>query len=229
MIDDLLDVTRITRGKIEIHHAAIDVHQLLHNVMQITQNDILENRIELAIELNATHHYIWADPVRIQQVFWNLLNNAVKFTPTEGRIKIRSSNEGDQFVFEISDSGIGIEPEQQSRIFEAFDQGERSITRRFGGLGLGFDDFKKRSSISMAAKSVCTARGKTEARHFEFFSIFCASLCVHRLIRRTAVSQLQEACVFFWSMITSIRGVFSRGFSPDTDTKSLPLTLCKAP
>ena len=137
LIDDLLDVTRITRGKIEMHHAAIDVHRLSHDAVLILQKDILEKQIDLAIDLSAANHYIWADPVRIQQVFWNLLNNAVKFTPKGGRIAIRSSNDGGQFVFEISDTGIGIEPERQSRIFEAFHQGQRSITRQFGGLGLG--------------------------------------------------------------------------------------------
>ncbi|MEP6709732.1 MAG: PAS domain S-box protein [Verrucomicrobiota bacterium] len=137
LIDDLLDVTRITRGKIEVHHEAVDVHRLLHNAEQIVEKDILQKQIELVIDLRATDHHIWADPVRIQQVFWNLLNNAVKFTPKGGRITIRSSNEEKKFVFEISDSGIGIEPERQVRIFEAFHQGERSITRQFGGLGLG--------------------------------------------------------------------------------------------
>jgi PAS domain S-box-containing protein len=137
LIDDLLDVTRITRGKIEVHHATVDVHRLANDAVQIMEKDILEKQIELAIDLSAPNHHIWADPVRIQQVFWNLLNNAVKFTPKGGDIAIRSSNDGGQFVFEISDTGIGIEPERQSRIFEAFHQGERSITRRFGGLGLG--------------------------------------------------------------------------------------------
>jgi CheY-like chemotaxis protein len=80
---------------------------------------------------------VWADPVRIQQVLWNLINNAVKFTNNEGRITVRSFNEGKQLVFEIVDTGIGIEPEEQSRIFKAFEQGEPSITRQFGGLGLG--------------------------------------------------------------------------------------------
>src|SRR6202011_1232219 len=88
LIDDLLDVTRITRGKIEMHHAAIDVHQFSHDVVQIPQKDILEKQIQLAIDLRATNYHIWADPVRIQQVFWNLLNNAVKFTPKGGRITI---------------------------------------------------------------------------------------------------------------------------------------------
>src|SRR5439155_19607564 len=93
LIDDLLDVTRITRGKIEIHHKVVDVHSLLENAVQIAQKDILEKQIELVIDLGASNHHIWADPVRIQQVFWNLLNNAVKFTPNGGRITIRSSNE----------------------------------------------------------------------------------------------------------------------------------------
>jgi PAS domain S-box-containing protein len=137
LIDDLLDVTRIARGKIDIHYEAVDVHRLLHHAAQIAQNDMTAKQIEFVIDLRATKHHIWADPVRIQQVFWNLLNNAVKFTPSQGRITIRSGNKGKEFVFEITDSGIGIEPERQSRIFDAFDQGERSITRQFGGLGLG--------------------------------------------------------------------------------------------
>ena len=137
LIDDLLDVTRITQGKIEMHHEVVDAHQLIRTAVQIAQKDMVEKQIEFVIELGATGHHIWADPVRIQQVFWNLLNNAVKFTPNEGRISIQSSNDGKQFVFEVTDSGIGIEPERQGRIFDAFDQGERSITREFGGLGLG--------------------------------------------------------------------------------------------
>ena len=137
LIDDLLDVTRITRGKIEMHHETVDAHRLINTAVQIAQKDISEKRIEFNVDLGAQEHYIWADPVRIQQVFWNLLNNAVKFTPNGGRITIRSLNEEKQFVFEIQDSGIGIEPERQDRIFDAFEQGERWITREFGGLGLG--------------------------------------------------------------------------------------------
>ena len=164
LIDDLLDVTRITRGKIEIHHAAIDVHRLLHNAVQIAQNDISEKQIELTIKLGAANHYVWADSVRIQQVFWNLLNNAVKFTPQGGRIAIRSSNEDGKFVFEISDTGIGIAPERQLRIFEPFHQGERSITRRFGGLGLGLTISKTLLDLhggTISVKSAGRNRGTT--------------------------------------------------------------------
>jgi PAS domain S-box-containing protein len=171
LIDDLLDVTRITRGKIEIHHAAVDVHRLLHDAVQIAQKDMLEKNIELAIDLGATRHYIWADPVRIQQVFWNLLNNAVKFTPKGGRIAIRSSNERGQFVFEVSDTGIGIEPERQTRIFEAFDQGERSITRQFGGLGLGLTISKTLLDLHGGTISV-DSEGKDRGTTFRVFLDF---------------------------------------------------------
>jgi CheY-like chemotaxis protein/anti-sigma regulatory factor (Ser/Thr protein kinase) len=168
LIDDLLDVTRIARGKIEIHHAAIDVHRLLHDAVQIVQNDLLEKLIELAIELNAADHHVWADSVRIQQVFWNLLNNAVKFTPKGGRITIRSFNEGERFVFEISDSGIGIEPERQSQIFEAFHQGERSITRQFGGLGLGLTISKTLLDLHGGTITV-ESKGKNNGTTFRVF------------------------------------------------------------
>jgi hypothetical protein len=81
---------------------------------------------------------MWADPTRIRQVFWNLLTNAAKFTPPGGAISIRSENTADgRLILEISDNGIGIEPDKIARVFNAFEQAERSVTRQFGGLGLG--------------------------------------------------------------------------------------------
>src|SRR4029077_13742507 len=108
------------------------------------------------------------DPVRIQQVFWNLLNNAVKFTPEGGRIAIASSNEAGQFVFEISDTGIGIEPERQGRIFEALHQGERSITRQFGGLWLGLLISKTLLDLHGVKISV-ESKGKNAGTTFRVF------------------------------------------------------------
>jgi PAS domain S-box-containing protein len=168
LIDDLLDVTRITRGKIEMYYEAVDVHRLLRNAVKIAQKDLLEKQIEFAIELHATNHHIWADPVRIQQVFWNLLTNAVKFTPTAGRITIRSFNEAKQFVVEVNDTGIGIEPERQSQIFEAFEQGERSITRQFGGLGLGLTISKTLLDLHGGKISV-QSEGKNRGTTFRVF------------------------------------------------------------
>jgi len=168
LIDDLLDVTRITRGKIEVHHEVVDVHSLLQNAVKIVETDVSRKQIELTLDLGATNFHIWADPVRIQQVFWNLINNAVKFTPDNGRISIRSFNQGKQFVFEIRDTGIGIEPERQASIYEPFHQGERSITRRFGGLGLGLTISKTLLDLHGGTMSVESA-GKDQGTTFRVF------------------------------------------------------------
>ncbi len=143
LIDDLLDLTRITRGKIELHLEVVDVHGLLRNSLEIARDNILEKQLDLVVDFGAERHHVWADAVRLQQVFWNLINNAVKFTKKNGRITIRTTNEQGRFVFKITDTGVGIEPEQLDRIFRAFEQGERSISRKFGGLGLGLTISKR--------------------------------------------------------------------------------------
>src|SRR5262249_50347472 len=92
-----------------------------------------------------TDHHVDADPARLQQVFWNLIKNAVKFTPKGGSLAIRSRNAGAQagetagntLVVEVSDNGIGIDPEVLPKIFDAFEQGDHAMKRKFGGLGLG--------------------------------------------------------------------------------------------
>jgi len=143
LIDDLLDLTRITRGKIELHLEVVDVHGLLRNSLEIARDNILQKQLDLVMDFGADRHHVWADAVRLQQVFWNLINNAVKFTKKNGRITARTVNEDGRFVFQITDTGVGIEPEQLDRIFQAFEQGERSTSRRFGGLGLGLTISKR--------------------------------------------------------------------------------------
>jgi len=143
LIDDLLDLTRITRGKIELHLEVVDVHGLLRNSLEVARDNVIEKQLDLVVKFGAERHHVWADAVRLQQVFWNLINNAVKFTRTKGRITIRTTNQDGRFVFQISDTGVGIEPEQQDRIFSAFEQGERTIGRKFGGLGLGLTISKR--------------------------------------------------------------------------------------
>lgn len=138
LIDDLLDLTRIARGKIELQLAGVDVHSLLEDTVDIVAEDLAFKELKIATEFGAREHDVRADSVRLHQVFWNLLNNAVKFTPAGGSITLRTWNdEAGACVIAVSDTGIGIEPEHQARIFNAFEQGERAITRRFGGLGLG--------------------------------------------------------------------------------------------
>jgi PAS domain S-box-containing protein len=165
LIDDLLDLTRITSGKIALRREVVDAHALFDSAFQITREDMLAKEIEFVMDLAANDHHVWADPVRIQQVFWNLLNNAVKFTNRGGRITVRSSNDRGQFVFEITDTGIGIEPEQQGRIFQAFEQGERSTTRQFGGLGLGLTISKRLMDLHGGSLSV-QSEGKNRGASF---------------------------------------------------------------
>jgi two-component system, chemotaxis family, CheB/CheR fusion protein len=134
LIDDLLDLTRIARGKLKLHLRKSDAHDLLGHAMEIVRDEISSRKLKLAVELNASDHLVVADESRLQQVFWNVLKNASKFTPGQGAVTVRTSNPTPQALhIEISDTGIGIEPDNLEKIFEAFEQGG---TRR-EGLGLG--------------------------------------------------------------------------------------------
>jgi len=138
LIDDLLDLTRAVRGKLELHFDRVDAHALARDALEIARADIISKKLKVSTKYGAKKHHIWADPVRLQQVFWNLINNAVKFTPTGGKIDISTRNRhADQFEFEIRDTGIGIEPVKLDNLFKPFEQGGAEITRQFGGLGLG--------------------------------------------------------------------------------------------
>jgi signal transduction histidine kinase len=134
LIDDLLDLTRISRGKLQLHLRKSDAHHLLGHAMEIVREEISSRKLRLSVELNAADHFVLADESRLQQVFWNLLKNASKFTPGEGAVTVRTFNPHPQaLLIEISDTGIGIEPRNLEKIFDAFEQGG---TRK-EGLGLG--------------------------------------------------------------------------------------------
>jgi PAS domain S-box-containing protein len=137
LIDDLLDVTRISRGLVQLHREEVDVHAALLKTLEICRGEVAQKAMEIVLKLEAADHYVSADAARLQQVFWNLLKNALKFTPLEGRISIRTQNVDGRIRIEVADTGIGIAPEALSRIFNAFEQAEKTLTRRFGGLGLG--------------------------------------------------------------------------------------------
>ncbi|MDQ6655956.1 MAG: ATP-binding protein, partial [Verrucomicrobiota bacterium] len=138
LIDDLLDLTRIAHGKLQLNNDAVDIHASIEHALQISAADIAGKQLTVRRQLTATEHHSWADAARIQQVFWNLVKNAVKFTPAGGTIDVRTRNgPAHEIVAEIADSGVGIPPQFLSRIFDAFEQGERTTTSEFGGLGLG--------------------------------------------------------------------------------------------
>ncbi len=138
LIDDLLDLTRIRRGKLQLQKAPTDAHALLRSAIEICRADIESKQLCVALELLASRCHIHADPARLQQIFWNLIKNAVKFTGPGGSLIFRSRNAGEgRIEFEVEDTGVGIHPAVLSKIFNPFEQGEKSRDRRFGGLGLG--------------------------------------------------------------------------------------------
>src|ERR1700722_6151921 len=165
LIDDLLDVTKIARGKIALRRELTDAHGLLRDALEVGRKGIHDKKIRVGTELDAVDHYVFADPVRIRQVLWNLINNGVKFTNRGGRITIRTFNQEKRLVFEIADTGIGIEPGKQGEIFDAFEQGEPSLTRQFGGLGLGLAICKTLVDLHNGEISVHSA-GKNQGATF---------------------------------------------------------------
>src|SRR5437867_6749064 len=155
LIDDLLDLTRITRGKLHLDLESCDAHTVIRNAIETTSSAMAAKKLMLSTKLHANEHYILADSIRLQQVFWNLMNNAVKFTPPGGHIAISTSNdERGRFRFEITDNGIGIEPERMASLFTPFEQADASVTRQFGGLGLG---------LAISKHLIELHRGKIEA------------------------------------------------------------------
>src|SRR2546430_8646290 len=135
LIDDLLDLTRISRGKVQLNFEIVDAHSLLQNALEIYQAEIHRKHLALRLDLAAQKVHLRADPARLQQIFWNLIGNAVKFTPRDGLISVSTSNRSDdQLRVEIADTGLGIESESLPKIFDAFEQGGRT---QLGGLGLG--------------------------------------------------------------------------------------------
>ena len=120
LVEDLLDVTRIARGKVQLHHEVVDAHSAIRNVVAMLQRETDAKRLEVALGLRAKDYHVWADPGRLQQVLLNLLSNAVKFTPEEGTVTVRTSNEdggGRGLKIEVTDSGVGIEADVHFRTF----------------------------------------------------------------------------------------------------------------
>jgi PAS domain S-box-containing protein len=138
LIDDLLDLTRIARGKLHLELEDCDAHTIIKNAIETAHSAIAAKQLNVSTQLEAKEYHILADCIRLQQVFWNLINNAVKFTAQGGQIAIRTFNDkSKRFHFEIADTGIGIEPQRLASLFQPFEQADPSVSRQFGGLGLG--------------------------------------------------------------------------------------------
>ncbi len=138
LIDDLLDLTRISRGMLTIAPVVTDVHELLSHTAEIVLSDRLGKEVSIVFKQEAVRHHVLADPTRLQQVFWNLIKNAIKFTPAGGSIIVTTRNDAQcRIILSVEDTGVGISTEALPRIFKAFEQGDASGQHRYGGLGLG--------------------------------------------------------------------------------------------
>ena len=162
LISDLLDLTRIERGKLELDERETDLHLIVRSAADICQR---EASAKLTLDLRATQHTVRGDATRLQQVFWNLINNAIKFTPPDGTIVVRSADAGDGRVrVEVSDTGAGIDPAMLPRLFNAFEQGDVRAGRQHAGLGLGLAISKRLAEAhrgTIAAASAGRGRGAT--------------------------------------------------------------------
>jgi signal transduction histidine kinase len=137
LIDDLLDLTAIGAGKVSLHRERLDMHQLTHAVVTMVGETLQAKAIWLELELHASDPVVDADQARMQQVLWNIMRNAIKFTPRGGRIRIRTDNEAGEFRLACIDSGIGISPQALPLIFSPFEQADAEVSQSYGGLGLG--------------------------------------------------------------------------------------------
>ena len=137
LVDDLLDITRISHGKLEVTREPLDFHDTIRQAIEVSRPDISCREQHLTVSLKAPRSEIEGDSARLQQVVWNLLKNASKFTACGGKIRIATRNKADRLILAVSDNGIGIGQEDVNRIFDAFEQADPLITRQYGGLGLG--------------------------------------------------------------------------------------------
>src|SRR5437773_1429787 len=165
LIDDLLDFTRIAKDKLQLRFAPVDAHLAISNVVEICRAEVDSKKLHVHLNLRANSHNVAADAAKFQQIIWNLLKNAIKFTPEEGEIAISSLNPSPEVLtISMRDTGIGMDPEVMQRIFDPFEQGNRSLERRFGGLGLGLAISKSLAQAhggTLTAKSDGRDRGST--------------------------------------------------------------------
>jgi signal transduction histidine kinase len=182
LIEDLLDVSRVARGKIRLKREYIDAASIVDRAVEKARPLIADRKHELKLEVSPEPLSLYVDPVRVEQVLTNLLTNAAKYTPDGGKIWVAAKRDGDSVLFSVRDNGIGISPEVLPRIFDLFVQGERAREHDEGGLGIGLALVRKISEMHGGSVRASSA-GKN-----------CGSEFLIRLpIEQPAAMQLQAA------------------------------------
>jgi signal transduction histidine kinase/ActR/RegA family two-component response regulator len=164
LIDDLLDVSRITSGKMRLEVRSVDMEVVLHGALETVRPAAEAKGIVLETVLDPAAGLVMGDPARLQQVAWNLLMNAVKFTPRGGRVRLGLRRDGSLVEVTVGDSGEGIAPDMLPHVFERFRQADSSTTRAHGGLGLGLALVKHLVELhggTVAAHSAGRGQGAT--------------------------------------------------------------------
>jgi signal transduction histidine kinase len=137
LIDDLLDTSRIATGKLHFEPCPTDLNVVVKTAIDTVLEAAANRNIELTVQLSPATLVVMGEPVRLQQIVWNLISNAIKFTNAEGRVKVVTETDGLHAVLIVEDSGIGIAPEFLPHVFDRFKQADGSTSRMHGGLGLG--------------------------------------------------------------------------------------------
>jgi PAS domain S-box-containing protein len=166
LISDLLDISRIVSGKLQLDMRLVDMHDAVREAIDTVRLDAESKGIALTVDLEAEAGVVAADPARLQQITWNLLSNAIKFTPAGGQVQVRLRRADSNVELTVTDTGVGIRSDVLSHVFDRFHQADRSITRRFGGLGLGLSIVKHLTELHggvVRADSAGEHRGATFA------------------------------------------------------------------
>jgi len=137
LIDDLLDVSRITMGKLSLQMSHVDLHQVLRAALELIEPTARARRLRLDGAISAKPCWLIGDSARLLQVFSNLLSNACRYTPEGGRVDVKAECDGHEVCVDVRDTGVGIEPAMQERVFDLFEQGDKSLERGNTGLGIG--------------------------------------------------------------------------------------------
>ncbi len=166
LIDDLLDLTRIAKGKLKLELKPIDAHEAITHVVEMCQAEAAEKRLRVELDLRAADSWIEADAAKFPQIIWNLLKNAIKYSSEAGEIRISSANkEPSALTIAIRDNGIGIEPDAIGLVFNAFEQAGQSFQQHQGGLGLGLA-ISKAIAIGHGAALVAVSDGRGRGATF---------------------------------------------------------------
>jgi len=170
LIDDLLDTSRIATGKLHFEPKPTDLNTAVRAAVDTVRASATARNIDLSMTLWPSSLTVMGEPVRLQQIAWNLVSNAIKFTDPGGKVNITTQRDGSQALLTVVDTGVGIEPEFLPHVFDRFRQADGSTSRRHGGLGLGLaiaDALAKMHSGCLAAESDGVGQGATFSMRME--------------------------------------------------------------